>query len=504
MVKFSTYRLQNRRGRSRLPVAFWLALSTLVATALVPVAPFTHAAQVGGNASVRAAMRNGPSRPLIVGATASGEFAFAGQSGVSQPLPRWGAEMAYDQNSSYVLLFGGSNGDITQNGTVFGDTWTYESGSWTDISPSSCSNSTCPEARTYGAMASYNHAGQQYVVMFGGQYAGPSGVFLRDTWIFNGSWYNVTPKSLSASNSPPPLHYTSMVWDPEDGYAVLYGGCMSVGCNRTSEISNQTWAFKGLNGAHQARWENLTNSTHPPALFGSGLAYDSSSSYVLLFGGATVLANKAAYSAQTWSYNETKGWVDRTAPRLNGTNTPATRLFPMLAYYPILNYTVLFGGQENTYKMNSSNLNDTWAYSNGTWTNLTPSLSTLPPGRFGGTMVFENTEHALVLFGGLSTTVESSAVLGDTWWFSGSPGTWSNQTQASKPPPPPAPAPPYRFSGIDYVILGGVVVWVGIGLTILLGRRKRKSRVTFSTPVPQPDAVAETPPPPSTGSSPPA
>ena len=406
--------------------------------------------------------------------------------------------MAYDPTLGYALLFGGSNGNTAENGTVFGDTWTYGTGGWSDITPSACTNSTCPEGRTYGAISYYDHAGQPYVVMFGGQYAGPSGVFLRDTWVFNGSWYNVTPKSLTPTNSPPALHYASMVWDPVDSDSVLYGGCATIGCNRTSEISDQTWAFKGLTAAGVAHWVNLTNSTHPPPLYGFGLTFDSNSSDVILFGGAAVPANKAVYADQTWSFTDATGWTNRTASHVSATNTPPARLFPMLTYYPGQNYTVLFGGQANTLKATSSNLNDTWTYWNGTWTNLTSALSSSPPGRFGGAIGYENTVHAVVLFGGLSSTVGSSTVFGDTWWFTGSPSGWSNQTTHISSLPPPAPPPSFRFSVLDYVIVGAVLVWAGIGVTVLLGRRKRRAPLTSAVPVPQPEAAS----PPSTSPPP--
>ena len=369
------------------------------------------------------------------------------------PSQRWGAQIADDPAKGFTLLFGGSGGHITQNGVEYGDTWTYESGVWTDITPATCTNSTCPDARTYGGMAYYDHAGQEYLVMFGGEYVGTDGAFLEDTWIFNGSWRNVTPDPLVPyQNSPPALHYTSMAWDAADGYAVLYGGCTRIGCSLSSILSDQTWAFEGVvDGA--AHWVNLTSSIHPPRLDSPGLTFDAADGYLLLFGGITVFTNTLVYENQTWSYTAATGWVNRTVSAENSTNTPSTRVWTMMAYYPTNGYTVLFAGQENQGKTTNPTLNDTWIYSSGAWTNITRSLSLSPHGRFGGAMAFDGSDNALLLFGGLSGTPVNSPLLGDTWWFSGTPGDWTNHTT-----PPVTYSVQFHETGLP----SGSVWWVNL------------------------------------------
>jgi len=375
-------------------------------------------------------------RTILPGAQPSRLITSAGPAAsMATPSKRWGAQVTTDPSEGDTLLFSGSNGRIAQNGVAYGDTWTYESGIWIDITPSSCTNTSCPEARTYGAMSYYDQSGQQYVVMFGGQYVGTSGVFLGDTWIFNGSWHNVTPSPvIPYVNSPPPLHYTSMAWDALDGYDVLYGGCTRIGCSLSSIISNQTWGFEGLEDG-VADWVNLTTPVHPPRLYSPGLTFDAADGYLLLFGGVTVQTNTLIYQNQTWSYTAANGWVNRTALFENASNTPATRVWTMMAYYPTDAYTVLFGGQESQNKTKNPTLDDSWIYSDGAWTNIYSMLTTSPPARFGGAMAFDPSDDALLLFGGLSGTPVNSPLLDDTWWFSGTPGTWTNHT----PLPPEYP-----------------------------------------------------------------
>ena len=344
------------------------------------------------------------------------------------PSKRWGAQMAYDPMEGYTLLFGGSAGGVRQNGVIYGDTWTYSAGTWTDISPLKCTNATCPRDESYGGLSYYDAKGQQYMVLFGGR---SSGNLTDDTWIFNGSWHNVTPTKLVPSrNSPPPLNYVAMTWDAKDHRDVLYGGC-STGCNRRSVSSYETWTFMGLNSAGKAVWKNRTTAIHPPGLYSEGLVYDAKDGYVLLFGGG--LPGTETYLNQTWSYTAATGWINRTAASFNASNTPPfVGIIPgQLAYDPILHSVLLFGGQHFWAsptagdKTANATLNETWLYSGGVWKNISTAQSPHP--RFGAAMTFDVPEGAIILFGGLGGTGAkwTSPLLGDTWWFT---GTWSNRT----------------------------------------------------------------------------
>jgi hypothetical protein len=341
------------------------------------------------------------------------------------PSARSGSQMASDPSGNYTLMFSGSNGDIKQNGEVYGDTWEYRSAEWSDLSPPTCTSTTCPLARTDGALAYYAHGTESDMVLFGGTYGGPKNdtPLLEDTWIFNGSWHNITPVPLEPyKNSPPPLHYTKMTWDARDGIALLFGGCVSISCGNGREMTNETWAYEGEPKGF-AKWVNLTGSAHaaPPGVVSPGFTFDSKDGYVLLFGGyGAGPKGGATYLNQTWTYTRATGWVDRTvAP------SPPPRVWTQMAYYPPDREVVLFAGQESQNKTGNPTLDDTWTYSKGLWTNVTGGLPILPPGRFGGVMAWDPSDNALVLFGGLSATLVGSPVLDDTWWFT---GAWSDET----------------------------------------------------------------------------
>ena len=79
---------------------------------------------------------------------------------------------AYDAATGRVVLFGGS----AANGTIFGDTWTWNGSTWTQQAPV-----TSPHPRWYASMA-YD-AATRNIVLFGGK-RNPNPAF-GDTWIWH-------------------------------------------------------------------------------------------------------------------------------------------------------------------------------------------------------------------------------------------------------------------------------------------------------------------------------
>lgn len=360
---------------------------------------------------------------------------------LSSPGPSYQSTMVEDPAEGYDLLFGGSVGHVTVHGVKYGDTWTYKSGLWTDITPSDCTNANCPRLQSYPQMAYYNATGQRFVVMLE-EAPGPARQwYYGNTWIFNGSWHNVTPKPLIPFVNSPPFYRTgSMTWDPSSGYGILFGGCATANCclaNCTSPLSYETWGFHGVvNGVGQ--WTNLTTAVHPPGMRNPGLTFDAADSYVVLFGGA--IQGPPPYGLtienQTWTFTMADGWVNRTAATFNATNTPpgVTLIDGQLAYDSAIGSVVLFGGMHfwgtptSGDKTPNATLNVTWTYRAGNWTNITGSLAHSPPPRFAAVMAFDASDNVVVLFGGLAGTQVNAGFLGDTWWLGGDPLQWTNHT----------------------------------------------------------------------------
>jgi PKD domain/Galactose oxidase, central domain len=161
------------------------------------------------------------------------------------PSPRSNAGIAYDAADGYVLLFGGSS---NSGHDYYGDTWTFKAGVWTQLSPSQS-----PSAR--GGQGLAYDATDHYVIMFGGSvnfYS--SGAGLDDTWEFQGgSWTQLTPVS-----SPSVRDTYSMAYDPSTGSVVLFGGWVPAGaCGNevgdTWEYSGGEWTQPSLTTSPSAR-----------------------------------------------------------------------------------------------------------------------------------------------------------------------------------------------------------------------------------------------------------
>jgi hypothetical protein len=121
------------------------------------------------------------------------------------------------------------------------------------------------------------------------------------------------------------------------------------------------------------------------------------------------------------------GWTNIT-PQPLPASYPTPRYDPMMAFDPLLDGVLLFGGEATVPA--GTTLDDTWLYQAGNWTELAGgsscSATTCPPARGLGMMAFDPTDNQMVLFGGVPVYGETSVVLGDTWAFYG--GAWHNLT----------------------------------------------------------------------------
>ncbi len=129
------------------------------------------------------------------------------------------------------------------------------------------------------------------------------------------------------------------------------------------------------------------------------------------------LATFAIAAAQP-VFGQTFGWK-----RLSTTTAPSVRMYSAMAYDPVSQRLVLFGGGGV-----NQNLNDTWTFDGTTWTQMVTPVA--PPARNGASMAYDRMSHTMVMFGGF----DGNQYLGDTWVWDGATSTWT-QTQMSSPPP---------------------------------------------------------------------
>lgn len=292
---------------------------------------------------------------------------------------------------------------------ILGDQSTLNS-SWIEKFPTAN-----PTARQGPGMA-YD-AARQEMVLFGGVIdTATGGMFVNDTWVWNGtSWIQRFP-----SVSPPPMKFHSMVYDAARQEVVLFGG------SGNGLTFNDTWIWDGNNWIHK----NPVNS--PMARDGAAVVYDSIRQEVVLFGGSS----SGAALADTWIWNGTN-WLQKSPPV-----TPQARFFAGLSFDALNGKAVLFGGNGN-----SSVLGDTWLWDGSSWMQTTPLQSPQP--RYSPSMSYDALRNLVVLFGG---ALSNNITTGETWIWNGS--NWSQQF--------PTISPSARiFAGTGYDAARGQILLFG-------------------------------------------
>ena len=351
--------------------------------------------------------------------------------------------MTWDGADGYVLLFGGSN----YTGTYEGDTWTYLHGVWTELSPPISPTGRDSTGLVYDAT-------DNYVLLFGGYTPGSGGV-LNDTWSFSdGIW---TYNAYASTHGPSPRNSFDIAYDAATDYVILFGGhAAPCNGNYTYQDCNDTWMYwyGGWTQLHPAR-------PPPPAREQSAMVYDAADGYPLLFGGygPKGIVNASHALGDTWFWNATGygkvgNWTQvktggvycgtQAEGKCGATAAPSERWQIQLGYDVADHEVVLFGGFNNS----AGTFSDTWTYSAGVWTKLSPTTSAW--GRWGGAIAFDSTDNYLLMWGGgyiYNTPVDG------VWKFVA--GNWSEVAPGTGPPGVYAPAMAYDAVDGYVVFFGG-------------------------------------------------
>src|SRR5580700_11308191 len=196
---------------------------------------------------------------------------------------------------------------------------------------------------------------------------------------------------------------------------------------------------------------NWTKGTgvRPGAQELSAMAYDPIDQYVVLFGGCGSVCSMN----ETWIFDNGT-WSDITGHTLH---TPPGRSSEVMAWDAADGYIVMFGGIDA-----GGFLQDTWEFESGVWANLLPAAHgrPVPPPRFGASMAYDTADGYLVLFGG-GGFYQDRTLLNDTWSFVS--GQWTPQH--------PVTSPSIRaYAAMDYdASLGKVLLFGGEENTIFSG-----------------------------------
>jgi hypothetical protein len=244
------------------------------------------------------------------------------------PAPRAFHAMAYDSKRGRIVLFGGfgaPNSIIDDPGCGvfiqvypppgssgrFGDTWEWDGQKWLQLTPP-----LSPPERYKHAMV-YDSA-RARVLLFGG-------CGLGDTW----EWDGATWTEHHPTMSPEPRGAHSMAYDSVRGRVVLFGGSCQGSC--VPHTYDDTWEWDGKT------WIRVETQTSPGARMAHAMVYDAALGRTLLFGGTRLPVGYPS-PGQTWTWDGAVWALIATAV------APPERWHEAMAYDSTRSRTVLFGG----------------------------------------------------------------------------------------------------------------------------------------------------------------
>ena len=269
-------------------------------------------------------------------------------------------------NLAQAVLFGRS--DV--HGDELGDTWTWDTGTWTKRQPPAS-----PAPRREAAVA-YDSA-RKVVILFG-LYTTNSG-FGSDTWTWNGTtWTRVVENPLIH------VYGQSAAFDENTQRVLL------LTMNVPGPGDSETWTWDG------SGWRAVTPKTSPPGRTDASMAFDRVSRKVILFGG---------YGNDGKARNDTWAWDGNNWTLLSPSLSPSPRARAAMTSFAAKNQILLVGGEA------TSVLSDAWIWNGNTW-----SQAPSPGVRDGASAV--DVGNRVLVFGGNSASLSGACpggTLAETW-----------------------------------------------------------------------------------------
>ena len=218
---------------------------------------------------------------------------------------------------------------------------------------------------------------------------------------------------FATAEEPPQMMGQKMIYDPVNHSVILFGGNFQ---NSSEQIFyGDTWSLD----VGKTIWAKLATTGSPGGRFDVGMAYDSGSKNIVLFGGV----GKSGRFGDTWIYDIAVNTWTNAAPE----NGPPKRSDMGIAYDSDAKKIVIFSG----YGEGDEIYDDTWVYdvSSNTWTQMAPESH--PVARYGGAMVYDTYTKKTLLFGGHLIT---GGYENEVWAYDYGSDDWEKIVTQSKPP----------------------------------------------------------------------
>ncbi|MCA8971684.1 MAG: hypothetical protein KDC95_17970, partial [Planctomycetes bacterium] len=224
---------------------------------------------------------------------------------------------------------------------------------------------------------------------------------LDETWTsspVDGSWQLKKPSASPGALFGMSIAYFSSAAHPSS--IVVFGGRGTGGVTKDTVIwdsDSNAWLRGSLNVSPEARMHHA-------------MSFDSRRGQVLMFGGFGTRNDLADF----WTFD--RDLMQWTEIQVTG---PAPRHGHALAYDPLLDVAVLFGGMGRQ---------DTWVFdfTRRTWTQIT--VGAVPTGGNEATLAFDHATNKLLLFGGRHNGIATA----DTYSFDVQTG-WTKLSPATSP-----------------------------------------------------------------------
>lgn len=274
---------------------------------------------------------------------------------------------------------------------------------------------TGPQARGYGLTAYDWRTGTVFLIGGVDEQTPDLTYSLRDVWSYNTFTRRWTLR-LNSDRFFNAFQRDAIALDSRSKQIVLYS--TFVDPDGGGGWGVETWMYD----IRRNTFENITSGTEPPLRWGSRMVYDNESRRAILFGGSDGFT--AETLNDTWAFDfKSKIWT-----RMDPTVSPPPHHFAAMAYHPLVDRVVLFGGfdiYENV------SLNDTWTYdyNTNTWIELDPAES--PPARLYHAMAWDLWSNRMIMFGGVAYPYEP--LFGDTWSLDLKRNSWTQLTPKREP-----------------------------------------------------------------------